>query len=268
MPWQHNIDPIAFSIGPLVVRWYALTYLGGILLGFFIMIRGIRKKLPWLRQETVEWGLFWILLGIVLCARIGDVIFYQWPMWSQFAAEPWRILAVWRGGLSFHGGLIGLFSAGIIYCRIVRIPFWVCADAAALAAPWGLMFGRLGNFLNGELFGRVSDLPWAMVFPQGGPEPRHPSQLYEAVLEGPFLFLCVWLFKDRVRTGGLGGICIAAYGCARFLAEFFREPDPSIGFYFGWMTNGQVLCLAQIAMGLGLLWFTQAHPRQGPRDEE
>ena len=268
MPWIHDIDPIAFQIGPFAVRWYAVTYLGGILMGFYLMIRGIKQKLPWIRQETIEWGLFWILLGIVICARVGDVIFYQWPMWSEFIQNPLRILAIWRGGLSFHGGMIGLFTAGALYCRARHIPFWVCADAAALAAPWGLMFGRLGNFLNGELFGRTASVPWAVIFPRGGPEPRHPSQIYEAILEGPILFLIVWAFKGRVKTGGLAGLVVAGYGCVRFIAEFFREPDPLIGFHFGWMTNGQVLCLLQVTAGLGLVWFTQTYQRQGPREAE
>jgi phosphatidylglycerol:prolipoprotein diacylglycerol transferase len=164
--------------------------------------------------------------------------------------------------------MIGLFAAGAIYCRVNRIPFWVCADAAALAAPWGLMFGRLGNFMNGELFGRVTDVSWAMIFSQGGPLPRHPSQLYEALLEGPLLFLCIWLFKDRLPTGGLTGVFVAGYGCARFIAEFFREPDPLIGFHFGWMTNGQVLSLVQMLIGLGLILFIHRFPRTGARQAE
>ena len=257
MPWQHDIDPVAFSLGPLSVRWYAITYLGGMLLGFALMLRRIRNKLPWLRRDSIEWGLFWVMLGVVLGARLGDVVFYQWYMWERYAENPGLIMAIWQGGLSFHGGMIGLFAAGLIYCRVNRIPFWVCADAACLAAPWGLMFGRLGNFMNGELFGRVSQAPWAVVFPAGGPLPRHPSQLYEAILEGPLLFLCLWAFKERLRSGSLCGLFFIFYGIMRFIGEFFRQPDPNIGFLAGWLTNGQVLCLGQILVGAGLLVYVQ-----------
>jgi phosphatidylglycerol:prolipoprotein diacylglycerol transferase len=262
MAWQHDIDPVAFSIGQFTVRWYALTYLGGLLTGFFLMIHRIKAKLPGLSQEVIEWGLFWVILGIIAGARLGDVLFYQWYMWDSYLKDPVQILAIWRGGLSFHGGMAGLFIAGAVYCRINRIPFWVCADAASLAAPWGLMAGRLGNFLNGELFGRVSDLPWAVIFPAGGPLPRHPSQIYEALLEGPLLFLCLWLLRKKPRPGGVCGLFFMGYGLMRFIGEFFRQPDPNIGFLVGWLTNGQMLCLGQILAGVALLIITQTR-KQG-----
>jgi phosphatidylglycerol:prolipoprotein diacylglycerol transferase len=253
------IDPVLVSIGPFVIRWYALAYIAGLLIGWWLVSRKADAPpvpgMPWaLNRARVDDFLLWATLGVILGGRIGYVVFYQ-P--AYYFAHPLDILAVWQGGMSFHGGLAGVITAIVLFCRAKGIAIFALGDLIALAAPIGLFFGRIANFINGELFGRASDVPWAMVFPRGGPEPRHPSQLYEAALEGLVLFVLLALLARfahaRARPGLLTGAFFAGYGCARVIVEFFREPDVQIGYLAFGTTMGQWLSLPLIAIGLWLI---------------
>ena len=249
-----QIDPILFHLGPLAVRWYGLMYLLGFVAAFFIISRlAPRRQLP-LDSDAVSDLLFYIVLGVILGGRCGYVLFYNF---SYFLEHPLQIFAVWQGGMSFHGGLTGVIIATLIYCRRHAIAILPLADILAIAATIGLGLGRIGNFINGELWGRVTTLPWGVVFPAAGPQPRHPSQLYEAMLEGPVIFsLLYWLFARNVRNGSVFFSFLIFYGVGRFIIEFFREPDQQIGFLWGGATMGQLLCLAMILLGSGgLFWL-------------
>jgi phosphatidylglycerol---prolipoprotein diacylglyceryl transferase len=249
-----QIDPVLFHLGPLAVRWYGLMYLLGFVAAFFIISRlAPRRQLP-LDSDAVSDLLFYIVLGVILGGRCGYVIFYNYP---YFLGHPLQIFAVWQGGMSFHGGLTGVVVATLIYCRRHAIAILPLADILAIAATIGLGLGRIGNFINGELWGRVTTLPWGVIFPAAGPQPRHPSQLYEALLEGPILFfLLYWLFARKVRNGSVFFLFLISYGVGRFIIEFFREPDQQIGFLWGGATLGQILCLTMILLGSGgLFWL-------------
>ena len=249
-----QIDPILFHLGPLAVRWYGLMYLLGFVAAFFIISRlAPRRQLP-LDSDAVSDLLFYIVLGVILGGRCGYVLFYNF---SYFLEHPLQIFAVWQGGMSFHGGLTGVIIATLIYCRRHAIAILPLADILAIAATIGLGLGRIGNFINGELWGRVTTLPWGIVFPAAGPQPRHPSQLYEALLEGPVIFsLLYWLFSRKARNGSVFFSFLIIYGVGRFIIEFFREPDQQIGFLWGGATMGQLLCLTMILLGSGgLFWL-------------
>ena len=249
-----QIDPILFHLGPLSIRWYGLMYLLGFVAAFFVISRlAPRRQLP-LDKDAVSDLLFYIVLGVILGGRFGYVLFYNF---SYFLGHPLQIFAVWQGGMSFHGGLTGVVVATLIYCRHHAIAILPLADILAIAATIGLGLGRIGNFINGELWGRVTTLPWGVVFPAAGPQPRHPSQLYEALIEGPIIFLLLyWLFARKVRNGTIFFSFLVFYGIGRFIIEFFREPDQQIGFLWGGATLGQILCLAMILLGSGgLFWL-------------
>jgi phosphatidylglycerol:prolipoprotein diacylglycerol transferase len=249
-----QIDPVLFHLGPLAVRWYGLMYLLGFVAAFFIISRlAPRRQLP-LDKDAVSDLLFYIVLGVILGGRFGYVLFYNI---AYFLDHPLQIFAVWQGGMSFHGGLAGVVVATLLYCRRHAIAILPLADILAIAASIGLGLGRLGNFINGELWGRVTTLPWGVVFPAAGPQPRHPSQLYEAMIEGPILFfLLYWLFARKVRNGAVFFCFLIFYGVGRFIIEFFREPDQQIGFLWGGATMGQILCLSMILLGSGgLFWL-------------
>lgn len=249
-----QIDPILFHLGPLAVRWYGLMYLLGFVAAFFIISRlAPRRNLP-LDKDAVSDLLFYIVLGVILGGRFGYVLFYNF---SYFIEHPLQIFAVWQGGMSFHGGLAGVVIATLIYSRRHAIAILPLADILAIAATIGLGLGRIGNFINGELWGRVTTLPWGVVFPGAGPQPRHPSQLYEAMLEGPIIFfLLYWLFSRKVKSGLVFFFFLIFYGIGRFIIEFFREPDQQVGFLWGGATMGQMLCLAMILLGIGgLFWL-------------
>jgi len=247
------IDPVIFSLGPIQVRWYGLMYVLGFFASWLLVRHQIRKYDLRLLAEHFD-NLFLVLLvSLVVGARLGYVLFYN-P--GYYLEHPGEILATWQGGMSFHGGLIGLLLSGFVYCRAYGLPFLQTADVYIVTTPIGLGLGRLGNFINGELFGRESSLPWAMIFPQGGPLPRHPSQLYEALLEGLLLFVILWLLKNRAwrqgwPAGSLLAVFLILYGLFRSFAEFFREPDPQLGFLFGLLTMGQLLSLLMVTAGLG-----------------
>lgn len=249
-----QIDPVLFHLGPLAVRWYGLMYLLGFVAAFFIISKlAPRRQLP-LDSDAVSDLLFYIVLGVVLGGRFGYVFFYNF---SYYSGHPLQIFAVWQGGMSFHGGLTGVIVATWIYCRRHAMAILPLADILAIAATIGLGLGRIGNFINGELWGRVTTLPWGMVFPAGGPQPRHPSQLYEALVEGPIIFsLLYWLFTRKVKNGAIFFSFLLLYGVGRFILEFFREPDQQLGFLWGGATMGQLLCLVMIVMGgSGLYWL-------------
>jgi len=259
-----NFDPIAVSIGPFAIRWYALAYIGGLLIGWRYGRWLARRSPVQIAPVAIDDYLVWATLGVVLGGRFGYVLFYNFPF---YLSHPLHILYVWQGGMSFHGGLLGVCVATLLFARKAGIPLLRLADVVACAAPIGLFLGRLANFVNGELFGRPTDLPWGMVFPHGGPVPRHPSQLYEATLEGVVLFFVLWLL---VRRGGLRrrglttGIFLAGYAAARLFVEQFRQPDPQIGFLAGGITMGQLLSLPMLLIGIGLAaWALRA--RSGDR---
>lgn len=249
-----NIDPVAFRIGPLSLRWYGIMYVLGFTASYLLVRRQIRH--PVRNGEGTEAAYpegfldnlyASIIIGLLIGARLGYVLFYGWDLVRN---DPLEVLAVWHGGMSFHGGLIGGIFAGVWRCRRTGVDPWRTADLVVVTAPIGLGLGRLGNFINGELYGRVTNVPWAMVFPGGGPFPRHPSQLYEFLLEGVALFLILWLLRLVVRRDGvLAAVFLLCYGSFRIIAEFFREPDSQLGFIIGSFTMGQILSAAMLLAG-------------------
>lgn len=254
------VDPIAFEIGPVAVRWYGLAYMSGLLLGWLYARAIFANKSIWNGKspagpEIADDLILWITLGVVIGGRLGYVIFYD-PRF--FIANPAEIVALWNGGMSFHGGLAGVCLAVWLFARKRKIPMLNLADVACAVAPIGLFFGRLANFVNAELFGRVSDVPWAMVFPGGGAEPRHPSQLYEAGLEGLVLFLALRYFTHIRQVlpmpGYVSGVFFAGYAIARMTAEFFRLPDPEHIFSIGFLTPGIVYSVPMVAIGAYVIW--------------
>jgi len=255
IPYPH-IDPVIFSLGPLKVRWYGLMYVLCFVASYVLVSRQIKKfSCDWLAPHFENLNTV-IIIGLILGARLGYILFYNF---SYYRAHPLESLALWRGGLSFHGALIGIIVAGFWYCRRQNIGFFRTADLYVVTVPVGLGFGRLGNFINGELFGRVTDVPWAMIFPAGGPMPRHPSQIYESFLEGVLLFTCLWLLKERHhRRGWPAGTMLAAfligYGLIRCVVELFREPDVQLGLFADAISMGQILSALMIVAGAGLLW--------------
>ncbi len=247
-----NIDPVIVRIGPFAVRWYGVMYLLGFTSSFFLVHQQIKKKGLTFGRDFVDSLYSYLILGLLIGARLGYVVFYDLP---EYIRNPLEIFALWHGGMSFHGGLVGSIVAGVIFCRRSRVDFWQVSDLVIVTAPIGLGLGRLGNFINGELYGRVTDVPWAMVFPSGGPLPRHPSQLYEFFLEGVVLFTILWILKDRgFRTGVLTSIFLILYGLFRFALEFVREPDVQLGYILGPFTMGQLLSGSMIVVGLLLLF--------------
>jgi phosphatidylglycerol:prolipoprotein diacylglycerol transferase len=262
-----SIDPVAFQIGPLVIRWYALAYLGGILLGWAYADRLVRMTALWPQgkapgtPELISDFVAWVTLGIILGGRLGYVLFYN-PGYYLF--HPGEILFVWQGGMSFHGGLIGVSLAILIFTRGNDIQLGSFADLVASVAPIGLLFGRLANFINGELWGRVTTAPIGMIFPNGGPEPRHPSQLYEAGLEGLALMLLLFVVGQYTRALSrpwlVTGIFGVWYGASRIFVEMFREPDAQIGFLVGGVTMGMVLSLPLVLGGAGLIVMALRKP--------
>ncbi|MEQ8344351.1 MAG: prolipoprotein diacylglyceryl transferase [Sneathiellaceae bacterium] len=248
------IDPVALQIGPLAIRWYALAYIAGIVIAWRVLVRLAKQPGSRVTPEQVDDFLIWGTIGVVLGGRLGYVLFYQ-P--GYYLSHPLDALALWHGGMSFHGGLLGVVAAILLFCRFRKVPLFCFTDMIALVAPIGLFFGRIANFINGELYGRVTDSGLGMVFPGGGPQPRHPSQLYEAALEGVALFLLLLLARltiaRRHGDGLLTGLFLIGYALARIVAELFREPDAFLGFFVGGITMGQILSLPMLLIGLGLV---------------
>lgn len=249
-----NINPVLLHItDALQIRWYGLMYLIAFALSW-ILIRIRTKKLAgWETTERLNDLIFYTALGVVLGGRIGYMLFYALP---DLLSSPFALFKIWQGGMSFHGGLIGVFISTAFFSKHFKIPFWQVGDIIAPAVPVGLAAGRIGNFINGELWGRVTDVPWAMVFPHAGPFARHPSPLYAVLLEGVLLFTIVWIYSRKTREQGkVAGLFILGYGLIRVFEEFFRQPDPQYGYLaFGWLTMGQILCLPMILLGLFLLF--------------
>ena len=259
IPFPH-IDPILVHIGPLAVRWYALAYIVGIIAGWFYARAIIASPRLWggaAPFTVVDFDDFiiWVTLGIILGGRIGYVLFYNFP---HFAAHPAEIVALWKGGMSFHGGFIGCVLAVVLFAWRRGIPFLSLGDVTTAVAPIGLFLGRLANFINGELWGRPTDVPWAMIFPNGGPLARHPSQLYEAGLEGLVLLLVLGVlvrFGALRRPGLVTGAFALGYGDARIFCELFREPDAQLGFLWGGLTMGMLLCIPLILAGFAVIAY-------------
>jgi phosphatidylglycerol:prolipoprotein diacylglycerol transferase len=254
------IDPVLISIGPFAIRWYALSYIVGIFLGWWYAKRLVRNTALWgpagppMRPVDIDDFVVWATLGIIVGGRLGYVLIYDLP---RFLAHPLEIFALWQGGMSFHGGFLGMTLAMVLFARSRHIRVWSFIDAIAAGVPLAIFLVRLANFINGELFGRPSTAPWAMVFPQGGEVARHPSQLYEAGLEGIVLFLVLRIFTHRFHRlatpGFVAGAFCAGYGLARTFSEFFREPDVQIGFLAGGLTMGMALSVPMIVFGVGLV---------------
>jgi phosphatidylglycerol:prolipoprotein diacylglycerol transferase len=255
------IDPVLVEIGPFALRWYALAYIAGIVLGWIIAKRLVALAPVAASKAQLDDFVTWATLGIILGGRLGYVLFYR-P--GHYLLNPWEALYVWQGGMSFHGGMLGVIVAAWWFCRKEGIDPLVFGDRVAAVAPLGLFFGRLANFVNGELWGRVTDVPWAMVFPTGGPDPRHPSQLYQAAMEGLLLFAVMQVLVRRpglrARPGLLTGVFLAGYGLARMVGELFRQPDAHLGFLPGGVTMGQVLSLPMLAAGVWLVLRARSRP--------
>ena len=244
-----HINPVFLSIGPLQFRWYGLMYVLTFVFAYLVIRSEVtRKKLP-LTKDDIADLVFYGAFGVVLGGRFGYILFYNLGF---YLANPLKLFAVWEGGMSFHGGFLGVITAFLIFARRKGIPFWSLIDIAALCAPIGLGLGRIGNFINGELYGRQTDVPWGMVFPGGGDLPRHPSQLYEAFLEGLVLFFIVRLVPRKLpATGVAGWTFVAGYGLFRFIVEFFRQPDNNLGFVVGIFSMGQLLSFPMFIVGTG-----------------
>lgn len=256
-----DIDPIALQIGPFAIRWYALAYLVGFIAGWRYCLHLARLTPFRPHRADLDDYLTWAVVGTILGGRIGYVLFYNLPYYLE---NPLAALRVWEGGMSFHGGMLGVILALILFALKRGFSPFALGDVIAAAAPIGLFFGRIANFINAELWGRTTDLPWGVVFPGAGPLPRHPSQIYEALLEGLVLFLVLFYLahrKDlRARPGIVGGAFLIGYGICRFLVEFVREPDAHLGFLWFGATMGQLLSLPMIAVGIIFIWRAAMRP--------
>ncbi len=256
-----NIDPVLVSIGPVAIRWYGLAYVAGFIVAGLVLRSRAKRWGVGLSDDDLLDIVLWAVVGLVAGARIGYVLFYGV---GSYWDEPLSILAFWDGGMSFHGGLIGALLAGWIVAKRKGIPPLQLFDLGAVGAPLGIFFGRIANFINGELWGRVTEVPWAMVFPRApGGLPRHPSQLYEALLEGLVIFCVLWVLSRRKRSDGLIiGTLLVLYSVFRTFIEFFREPDAQLGFILGPLTMGQLLTLPMVFVGIWLVWRALKAERQ------
>ncbi|MGE4351615.1 MAG: prolipoprotein diacylglyceryl transferase [Bdellovibrionales bacterium] len=260
-------DPVFFSVGPVQVRWYAIAYLLGFVLGVWLC----KKLADFVKQgptaQDYDDFLTWAIIGTILGGRLGYVLFYQFDYYLHY---PLEALQVWHGGMSFHGGMLGVITAALLFVHRRKLNFFAFTDVLACVTPIGLGLGRLANFVNGELYGRATDVPWGMIFPRGGDMPRHPSQLYEASLEGLLLFVLMMIYVRipafRNKPGVLSGLFLIDYALFRFIAEFFREPDAQLGFLYGGATMGQLLCLPMFLFGNGLLIWAFKKGKGGAHD--
>lgn len=249
-----DINPVFLKLGPLEFRWYGLMYILGFIAAYFLITGRARKSGDNLSKNDVADLIFALALGVILGGRFGYIVFYNLAYYLQ---NPLKLFAIWEGGMSFHGGVIGVIVAGVIFSRRRKVSFLRLADLCAQAAPVGLGLGRIGNFINGELFGRQTGVPWGVIFREGGGVPRHPSQLYEAFLEGPVLFVALYLLGRKKKPAGtIFWAFISLYGLFRFIVEFFREPDIQLGFITGSFTMGQVLSLPMFVLGAAMTFVS------------
>ncbi len=257
-----EIDPVLIQLGPFAIRWYALAYIAGLVIGWQVMRRVCAEPPKILSPLKIDDFLLWAALGVILGGRIGYVLFYKPGFYIE---HPLAVLTLWEGGMSFHGGLLGVIAAILAFAIRNKTDPFMLSDLVAIVAPIGLFFGRLANFINGELWGRVTDVQWGMIFPRGGPLPRHPSQLYQAFFEGVLLVLvvaAVWKLTDgRRRPGLLTGVFCAGYGVARIAGEFFREPDAHLGYLWGPLTMGMLLSVPMIVFGGWLIARAYTKPK-------
>lgn len=248
------INPVAFSIGPLQVHWYGIMYLIGFVSAWLLAHwRTKHYKLDW-TSEQISDLIFYAALGVIIGGRIGYMLFYDFP---ELIQNPLSLFKIWQGGMSFHGGLLGVAVALLLFAYRKNKPFWEVGDFIAPLVPIGLGAGRIGNFINGELWGRVTDMPWGMVYSHVDDQPRHPSELYEFGLEGVCLFLLLWIYAWKPRPAGqVSAVFLIGYSICRIIAEFFRQPDPQLGFIaFGWLTMGQILSIPMLVLGIWLWWI-------------
>jgi len=255
-----NINPIIISFGPLAVSWYSLSYVVGIILGWFYILKLIEKNYTSLKKQHIDDFITWIIIGIIIGGRLGYVLFYD-PV--KYLSKPIEILKTYEGGLSFHGGILGFVIAAIIFTRKNNIKYFTLVDATAAATPIALFLGRIANFINGELYGRVTDVSWSFIFPRSDGLPRHPSQLYEAALEGFVLFFilyfCVTKYNALKRPGLISGLFLILYSSFRLIIENFREPDSHIGFHADFITRGQLLCIPMLIIGIIIIKYSRSN---------
>jgi phosphatidylglycerol:prolipoprotein diacylglycerol transferase len=246
-----EINPVIFEVGPFAIRWYGMAYVLGILAGFLLLKSEFKKRLN-MNQAMVMDVMTWVIIGIIIGGRIGYILFYDLAYYLQF---PFKIFAVWEGGMSYHGGALGVLVSTWIFAKKNNKSLWGILDLLAVGSTIGIGLGRLANFINGELYGRVSSVPWAMVFPMGGPLPRHPSQLYEAFFEGGVLFLILfWLLKKTtLKNGNILGLYLIGYGVIRIGIECVREPDTQLGLFWNMISMGQILSGAMVLTGIVIL---------------
>jgi phosphatidylglycerol:prolipoprotein diacylglycerol transferase len=256
-----DFNPIAVALGPFAIRWYALAYIVGLLIGWRYCLWVAKRPPAVASPATIDDFLVWATLGVVLGGRLGYVLFYKPGFYFE---NPTEIIALWHGGMSFHGGALGVLTALVLFCRQRGLALLAFSDIITAAVPIGIFFGRIANFVNGELWGRTTDVPWGVVFPNAGVVPRHPSELYEASTEGLILFLILFYFvrftRVREKPGLVTGIFLIGYACARIFCEFFREPDEFLGFLWFGATMGQLLSIPVFLLGAWLTW--RAHPEK------
>jgi len=248
------IDPVAVALGPVRIHWYGIMYLLGFMAAWMLGTYRAGKKGSLLTKEQVSDLIFYGAMGVVLGGRFGYVMFYNF---DAFLRDPLWLFAIWKGGMSFHGGLLGVTLALFLFARKLKLPFFYIADFTAPLVPIGLGAGRIGNFIGGELWGRATDVPWGMVFPGGGPLARHPSQLYQFALEGLLLFIILWIYSSRPRPlMAVSGLFLICYGSFRVIVEFFRQPDAHLDFIaLGWVTMGQILSLPMVLAGVAMMYL-------------
>ena len=250
-----QINPVAFSLGPLKVHWYGISYLLSFMIAWMLAKYRLKTSYHRWNNEIITDFIIYAAFGALIGGRVGYVLFYEI---NHFMEDPWHIVKIWQGGMSFHGGLIGVSAALLIFARKMKLNPLLVLDYAAPIVPPGLALGRIANFINGEVFGRITSMPWGMVFPTADSLPRHPSQLYEAFVEGLILFIVLWIYTKKPRVlGSTSGLFLGYYGVGRFCCEFFREPDAHLGFIFAnWLTMGQILSIPLILIGIWLFHST------------